>query len=67
MLLIEDIFLIGFAVLIIGAAIAIALKAPPFQIFFWGLVYIYIIIVLGVTLFPFHFKQLKRCIRCLII
>lgn len=27
MLLIEDIFLIGFAVLIIGAAIAIALKA----------------------------------------
>ena len=59
MLLIEDIFLIGFAVLIIGAAIAIALKAPPFQIFFWGLVYIYIIIVLGMTLFPIPFQAVE--------
>ena len=59
MLLIEDIFFIGFAVLIIGAAIAIALKAPPFQIFFWGLVYIYIIIVLGVTLFPIPFQAVE--------
>lgn len=42
MLLIEDLFLIGFAVLIIGAAIALALKAPPFQIFFLGCsVYLY--------------------------
>lgn len=39
--------------------IAIALKAPPFQIFFWGLVYIYIIIVLGVTLFPIPFQAVE--------
>ena len=45
--------------LIIGAAIAIALKAPPFQIVCWGLVYIYIIIVLGVTLFPIPFQAVE--------
>lgn len=59
MLLIEDIFFIGFAVLIIGAAIALAQKAPPFQSFFWGIVYIYIIIVLGVTLFPIPFQAVE--------
>ncbi len=62
MLLINDIFLIGFGVLAIGVIIAVVLKVQPFQIFFWGLVYIYIVIVFGIALFPIPYAQAHRMI-----
>lgn len=57
MLLIDDIFLIGFFGIIVGGIIAFVLKIRPFQIFFWGAFYIYVIMVLGITLFPIPYEQ----------
>lgn len=63
MLLIDDIFLIGFLGLVAGGIVAFALKIRPFQIFFWGAFYVYIIMVLGITLFPIPYEQVGNIIH----
>lgn len=57
MLLIDDIFLLGFLVLVVGCATAFILKVKPFPMFFWSLVYIYFVVVLGLTLFPIPYQE----------
>ena len=57
MLLTSDLFVLGILILIIGCVAASILKARPFQIFFWGAFYVYVIMVLGITLFPIPYEQ----------
>ena len=57
MLLINDCFLFGFLILILGCIVAAIFKVKPFRIFFWSLVYVYILIVLGITLFPIPYQD----------
>lgn len=59
MLLIEDIFLIGFFPLVTGVFAAVLLKKRTFGIMFWSCFYIYIIIVLGLTLFPLPYQEVE--------
>lgn len=59
MLLIEDIFLPGLLILAIGCAAAFFRKAKLFQILFWGGVYLYALIVLGLTLFPIPYQGVE--------
>ena len=59
MLLIEDILLIGFFPLIIGISIALLLRKRTFGIMFWSFFYIYIIMVLGLTLFPLPYQEVE--------
>lgn len=56
MLMAEDLYLFGLFGLILGCVIAFIFKARPFQIFFWGIFYIYLIVVLGITLFPIPYQ-----------
>lgn len=56
MLMAEDLYLFGLFGLILGCVIAFVLKARPFQIFFWSIFYIYLIAVLGITLFPIPYQ-----------
>lgn len=56
MILIDDVLLIGFILLIIGSVTAVILKVQPVKIIFWGLVFAYGIIVLGLTLFPIPYE-----------
>ncbi len=59
MLLISDLFLLGFFILIAGCIVAFILKARPFQILFWGAFYIYAVVVLGLTLFPIPYQGVE--------
>lgn len=56
MLGIDDVFLIGFLGLIAGCIITFVLKVKPKKIIFGSVIYIYIIIVLGLTLFPIPYQ-----------
>lgn len=57
MLLISDFFVFGLLILIIGCVTLFIRKAEPFQIFFWSAFYVYVIMVLGITLFPIPYAQ----------
>lgn len=59
MLLIDDIFLIGFLSLFIGSTVAFIGKKRPFSIIFWGICYVYLIAVLGLTLFPIPYQAVE--------
>lgn len=56
MILIDDIFFIGFISLFIGSTVAFVGKKRPFSILFWGICYVYLIAVLGLTLFPIPYQ-----------
>ena len=51
--------LIGFFPLIIGISIALLLRKRTFGIMFWSFFYIYIIMVLGLTLFPLPYQEVE--------
>lgn len=55
----SNILLIGFFPLIIGISIALLLRKRTFGIMFWSFFYIYIIMVLGLTLFPLPYQEVE--------
>lgn len=56
MLLIDDCFLVGMLLLIAVLIVAIICKVKPAQMVLWSCVYIYAVLVLGITLFPIPFQ-----------
>lgn len=56
MLTIHDLFLFGIFVLVLGCGAAFIFKVKPFQILFWSVFYVYIIVVLGLTVFPIPYQ-----------
>ena len=51
-----DLYLFGAIGLVLGLVIAFLLKAKPLKILFWSVFYVYIIVVLGLTLFPIPYQ-----------
>lgn len=56
---IDDVFLIGFFGLIVGCILTFILKVKLEKIIIWSVIYIYIIIVLGLTLFPIPYQGIE--------
>jgi len=56
MLLAVDLYLFGAIGLVLVLVIAFLLKAKPLKILFWSVFYVYIIVVLGLTLFPIPYQ-----------
>ncbi|MCI6496039.1 MAG: VanZ family protein [Anaeromassilibacillus sp.] len=59
MIVIDDVFLIGFFGLIVGCIVTFILKVKTEKIIFWSAVYIYIVVVLGLTLFPIPYQGIE--------
>ena len=51
-----DLYLVGAIGLVLVLVIAFLLKAKPLKILFWSVFYVYIIVVLGLTLFPIPYQ-----------
>lgn len=51
-----DLYLFGAIGLVFGCIIAFILKAKPLKILFWSVFCVYIIVVLGLTLFPIPYQ-----------
>lgn len=51
-----DLYLFGAIGLVLVLVIAFLLKAKPLKILFWSVFYVYIIVVLGLTLFPIPYQ-----------
>lgn len=51
-----DMYLLGAIGLVFGCVIAFLLKAKPLKILFWSVFYVYIIVVLRLTLFPIPYQ-----------
>ena len=51
-----DLYLFGAIGLVLGLVIAFLFKAKPLKILFWSVFYVYIIVVLGLTLFPIPYQ-----------
>ncbi len=51
-----DLYLFGAIGIVFGCVIAFLLKAKPLKILFWSVFYVYIIVVLGLTLFPIPYQ-----------
>ena len=58
MLLLEDFIKIGSILLIIGVAIAFRFKMKSSKIFLHSMIYIYIMLVLGITLCPIPYGEI---------
>lgn len=58
MLLLEDIFKIGMILLLIGIIIACCFKVKSSKLFLYSMIYIYIVLVLGITLCPIPYGEI---------